>query len=121
MQTSIARSLRPSVVNSSSCSCVTAATLVALVIVPSLSFWAVHTPYLAESFHTRIRSCGYGVSLSLPTIIPGLYSFLMLGLSALIPYAYTLIVLLAFGGLLVSVGALVGDETKDLDFQRQDG
>jgi MFS family permease len=41
--------------------------LVALIIVPSLSFWAVHTPYLAESFHTGIRSCGYGVSLSLPT------------------------------------------------------
>jgi len=84
--------------------------------VPSLAIFAVHTPYLAESFPTSIRSSGYGVSLSLPIIIPGLYSFLMLGLSVLIPYAYTPIVLLALGGLLVSVGAFLGKETKDLDF-----
>ncbi len=95
--------------------------LVALIMVPSLAIWAVHTPYLAESFHTSIRSCGYGTSLSLPAIIPGLYSFLMLGLSALIPYAYTPIVLLALGGFLVSGGSLCGKETKDFDFQRQNG
>ena len=90
--------------------------LVALIMVPSLAIFAVHTPYLAESFPTSIRSSGYGVSLSLPIIIPGLYSFLMLGLSVLMPYAYTPIVLLALGGVLVSVGAFVGQETRDLDF-----
>jgi hypothetical protein len=66
-----------------------------------------------------IRSSGYGVSYSLATIIPGLYSLYMLGLGALMPYAYTPIVLLALGGVLLSIGALAGQETKDIDFHRQ--
>jgi len=44
----------------------------------------------------------------------------MLGLGALMPYAYTPIVLLALGGLFLSIGALAGQETKDVDFHRQD-
>jgi len=93
--------------------------LVALIMVLSLPIWAVHTPYLAESFRTGIRSSGYGVSYSLATIIPGLYSLYMLGLGTLMPYAYTPIVLLALGGIFLSVGALAGQETKDVDFHRQ--
>jgi MFS family permease len=94
--------------------------LVALIMVLSLPVWAVHTPYLAESFRTGIRSSGYGVSYSLATILPGLYALYMLGLGALMPYAYTPIVLLALGGLFLSIGALAGQETKDVDFHRQD-
>jgi hypothetical protein len=44
----------------------------------------------------------------------------MLGLSAVMPYPYTPIVLLALGGLFLSVGALAGQETKDVEFHRQD-
>jgi MFS family permease len=94
--------------------------LVTLVMVLSLPIWAVHTPYLAESFRTGIRSSGYGVSYSLATIIPGLYSLYMLGLGTLMPYVYTPIVLLALGGLLLSIGALAGQETKHVDFHRQE-
>jgi len=94
--------------------------LVALIMVLSLPVWAVHTPYLAESFRTGIRSSGYGVSYSLATILPGLYALYMLGLGALMPYAYTPIVLLALGGLFLSIGALAGQETKDVDFHWQD-
>ena len=94
--------------------------LVALIMVLSLPVWAVHTPYLAESFRTGIRSSGYGISYSLATILPGLYALYMLGLGALMPYAYTPIVLLALGGLFLSIGALAGQETKDVDFPRQD-
>jgi MFS family permease len=92
--------------------------LVALIELLSLPIWAVHTPYLAESFRTGIRSSGYGVSYSLAAILPGLYSFYMLGLAKLMPYEYSPIVLLALGGLLLSVGALAGPETKDTDFRR---
>jgi len=46
--------------------------LVALIELLSLPIWAVHTPYLAESFRTGIRSSGYGVSYSLAAILPGL-------------------------------------------------
>jgi MFS family permease len=93
--------------------------LVALVALLSLPIWAVHTPYLAESFRTGIRSSGYGISYSLATILPGFYSFYMLGLAKLMPYAYTPIVLLALGGLLLSLGALAGPETKDVDFHKE--
>jgi hypothetical protein len=91
--------------------------LVALIELLSLPIWAVHTLYLAESFRTGIRSSGYGVSYSLAAILPGLYSFYMLGLAKLMPYEYSPIVLLALGGLLISVGALAGPETKDADFR----
>lgn len=74
------------------------------------------TPYLTESFRTSIRSSGYGVAYSLAAILPGLYSFCMLGLAKLIPYEYGPVVLLALGGLLLSLGALDGPETKHIDF-----
>lgn len=81
-----------------------------------LLIWAVHTPYLVESFRTGIRSAGYGISYSLATVIPGFYSFYLLGLGKVMPYPYTPIVLLVLGGLLLVVGALMGPETKDVDF-----
>src|SRR5271169_5317412 len=92
--------------------------LVALIVVLSFPIWAVHTPYLAESFRTGIRSSGYGVSYSLATILPGLYSFYMLGLAKLMPYQFGPIVLLALGGALLSIGALAGPETKDVDLHQ---
>jgi MFS family permease len=93
--------------------------LVALIVVLSLPIWAVHTPYLAESFRTEIRSSGYGISYSLATVLPGLYSFYMLGLAKLMPYEFSPIVLLALGGLLLSLGALAGPETKDVDLHQE--
>jgi MFS family permease len=93
--------------------------LVALVVVLSIPVWAVLTPYLAESFRTSIRSCGYGISYSLATILPGLYSFYMLALAKLIPYEFSPVVLLALGGLLLSLGAAAGPETKHIDFQTE--
>lgn len=93
--------------------------VVALIALLSLPIWAVLTPYLAESFRTGIRSSGYGVSYSLAAILPGFYSFYMLGLAKLMPYEYSPIVLLALGGLLLSVGARDGPETRDTDFRRQ--
>lgn len=93
--------------------------LVALIEMLSLPIWAVHTPYLVESFRTRIRSSGYGISYSLATILPGFYSFYMLGLAKLIPYEFSPIVLLALGGLLLSLGAMAGPETKHVDFHRE--
>jgi hypothetical protein len=94
--------------------------LVASIVVLSLPIWAVHTPYLAESFRTEIRSSGYGISYSLATILPGLYSFYMLGLAKLMPYQFGPIVLLALGGALLSIGALAGSETKDVDLRPEE-
>jgi MFS family permease len=92
--------------------------LVALILVITIPVWAVITPYLAESFRTEIRSSGYGLSYSLATILPGFYSFYMLGLAKLMPYEFTPIVLLAAGGLMLTLGAIAGPETKHVDFDR---
>jgi hypothetical protein len=92
---------------------VTLVGLVALIVVLSFPIWAVHTPYLAESFRIRIRSSGYGISCS-----SGLYSFYMLGLAMLMPYEFSPIVLLALGGHLISLDALAGPETKDADLHQ---
>jgi Zn-dependent protease len=92
--------------------------LIALILVLTTPVWAVITPYLAESFRTEIRSCGYGLSYSLATILPGFYSFYMLGLAKFMPYEFSPIVLLAAGGLMLSLGALAGPETKHVDFDR---
>lgn len=89
--------------------------LVAVIVVLSIPIWAVITPYLVESFRTSIRSSGYGISYSLATILPGLYSFYMLALAKLMPYQFSPVVLLALGGLLLSVGALAGPETRHID------
>lgn len=91
--------------------------LVALIVLLSIPIWAVITPYLTESFRTSIRSSGYGISYSLATILPGLYSFYMLGLAKLMPYQFSPVVLLALGGLLLSVGALAGPETRHVDLR----
>lgn len=90
--------------------------MVAIILVLTIPVWAIITPYLAESFRTEIRSCGYGISYSVATIIPGLYSFYMLALSKVMHYEYTPIVLLVLGGLMLSLGALAGPETKHVDF-----
>lgn len=93
-----------------------AVALVAAASLLGLLIWAVHTPYLVESFRTGVRSAGYGISYSLATIIPGFYSFYLLGLGEIMPYPYTPIVLLVLGGILLIGGALLGPETKDVDF-----
>jgi MFS family permease len=90
--------------------------LVSLIVVLSIPIWAVITPYLTESFRTSIRSSGYGISYSLATILPGLYSFYLLGLAKLMPYQFGPVVLLALGGSLLSIGAFVGPETKHVEF-----
>jgi MFS family permease len=93
--------------------------LIALILVLTMPAWAVITPYLAESFRTEIRSSGYGLSYSLATILPGFYSFYMLGLAKVIPYEFSPIVILAVGGLMLTLGALAGPETKHVDFNRE--
>jgi hypothetical protein len=55
----------------------------------------------------------------LATLLPGFYSFYMLGLAKLMPYEFSPIVLLGLVGLMLTLGALAGPETKHVDFNRQ--
>ena len=85
--------------------------LLALAIAP----WGLVTSYITERFATGIRASGYGIGYSLAVIIPSFYTFYQLGLSKLMPYDYTMMVLVVLAGVLVIIGALIGPETRDVD------
>jgi MFS family permease len=91
--------------------------LVTLINLCALPVWAIVTSYINERFPTGVRASGYGIGYSAATIIPAFSSFYMLGLKGLgMPYEYTQIVIFALGGLLLLVGALLGPETKHVEF-----
>jgi MFS family permease len=78
--------------------------------------WGVIVTYINERFVTDVRATGFGVGFSLSVIIPSFYAFYMNWLGAFMPLRLTSVVLLCVGGLLGMVGALMGPETKDVDF-----
>ncbi len=70
--------------------------------------------YLNERFPAHMRSTGFAVSYTTGLIIPGLYSFWLLGLSRFMPYEYTVLVLVALGGVLVLAASWLGPETREV-------
>lgn len=90
--------------------------LVAALAILVTSPWGVIVTYINERFATDVRATGFGVGFSLSVIIPSFYAFYMSWLGHLMPFHYTLVVLLCIGGLLGALGASMGPETKDVDF-----
>jgi MFS family permease len=88
-----------------------------ILLVLTIAPFAITISYLNERFPTSIRSSGYGVGYSLALIIPSFYSFYLLGLARLMPYAYTPMVLCVVAGILICVGAWIGPETRDVDLE----
>ncbi|WP_406135902.1 MFS transporter [Streptomyces sp. NBC_01089] len=88
-------------------------------LVVAVSPYGVATVYLLEAFPTHIRASGYGVAFSFSLVVPSFYSLYMLGLSAVMPYAYTPLVLIVLSGVLTVLGARLGPETKHLDLRPQ--
>lgn len=79
-----------------------------------VSCWGVVTTYINEAFHTGVRASGYGLGYSLAVIIPSFYAFYQSWLGHLIPSRYTALVLLVLGAILITVGAAMGPETRDV-------
>lgn len=78
--------------------------------------YGVATVYLLEAFPTSVRASGYGFAYSVSLVIPSFYSLYMVGLSTVMPYAYTPVVLIVLSGVLTWIGAKLGPETKDVEF-----
>jgi hypothetical protein len=78
--------------------------------------WGVIVTYINERFVTDVRATGFGVGFSLSVIIPSFYAFYMNWLGALMPLHLTPVLLLSVGGLIGAIGALLGPETKNVDF-----
>jgi MFS family permease len=67
--------------------------------------------YLNERFPASVRASGYGIGYMFGLILPGLYTVWLLALSALMPYEFTPVVLILFGGLLMFTAVRRGPET----------
>jgi len=80
------------------------------------SAWAVIVTYINERFATGVRATGFGVGYSLSVVIPSFYAFYMNWLSVFIPLRFTPVALLCIGGAIACIGALMGPETKDVEF-----
>jgi hypothetical protein len=53
---------------------------------------------------------------SLPLLVTAGYAYYQDWLGHIVSFAYTPVVLLVLGGALILIGALIGPETKDVDF-----
>lgn len=81
--------------------------------------WGVILTYINERFVTEVRATGFGVGFSLSVVIPSFYAFYMAGLGSFMPLSLTPIVLLIVGGLIGMTGALMGPETRHVDFSAE--
>lgn len=70
--------------------------------------------YLNERFPLHVRSTGYSVGYTCGLILPGLYSFWLLGLSSIMPYRFTPLVLIVLGGVLMTLAMSRSPETNDI-------
>lgn len=75
------------------------------------------TVYITERFRTDIRASAFGLAYSLAIIPPSFYAFYQAILQNIMPAQYTVLVLVAVGGVLIVIGAALGPETKDVDFK----
>lgn len=89
--------------------------VVLLVRVSGASMFAVTPSYICERFPAAVRGSGFGLGYSMPLLVTAGYAYYQDWLTHLMPYAWTPVVLLVLGGVLITVGALAGPETKDVD------
>lgn len=88
-------------------------------LISDIGFSGTVTAYINERFKTGTRSSGFGMGYTWGVIIPSFDSFFIIGLSYIMPakYAETL-PLLFVAGILVIIGALMGPETVNVDFEK---
>lgn len=94
--------------------------MVTVITVLVISVWGLVTVYINERFQTGVRATGFGLGYSLAVVIPSFYAFFQSGLSAFMPFEWTVLPLLVIGCIFISVGAAMGPETKDVDFAATD-
>ena len=78
--------------------------------------WGVLVTYINERFVTEVRATGFGVGFSLSVIIPSFYAFYVNWLGHAVTAPFAPAALLCIGGVIATIGAAMGPETRDVDF-----
>jgi MFS family permease len=91
-------------------------TLVCLLSILVTAPWGVLVTYINERFVTDVRATGFGVGFSLSVIIPSFYAFYVNWLGQIFSARLAPAVLLCIGGVIATIGAAMGPETRDVDF-----
>lgn len=86
-----------------------------IAIVGGLTVFAMISAYIMEMFPTEVRSSGYGIGYSLPSVIPAFYPYYMLWLGNTMSYDYTPLVILAVGAVFLFVGAYISKDLRHVD------
>jgi hypothetical protein len=73
---------------------------------------SIATVYITERFATSARGTGFGLGYTLAIVLPSFYATYQRWLGHVMPPAYTVVVLVAVGGALQIVGALLSPETR---------
>lgn len=93
--------------------------LVSVFAVIVTSPWGVIVTYINERFATGVRASGFALGFSVSVLIPSFYAFFANWLGMAMPYRLAGLVLLFIGGIIGTIGAAVGPETKDVDFTHE--
>jgi MFS family permease len=91
-------------------------TLVCLLSILVTAPWGVLITYINERFITDVRATGFGIGFSLSVIIPSFYAFYINWLTLVFSAHLAPAVLLCIGGIIATIGAAMGPETRDVDF-----
>jgi MFS family permease len=86
---------------------IAAMVLVCAAIIIATAQFPVAAVFTNAKFPKHLRASGYGLAYNASILIPSFYSFYMLGLRYLMPYAYTPVVLIAVGGACTAAGAFL--------------
>jgi MFS family permease len=84
------------------------------------SVFAVTPSYLCERFPAATRGTGFGLGYSTPLLITSFYAYYQNWLGGVLPYRFTPVVLLVISGVLITVGALLGPESRGADLSAGD-
>lgn len=87
-------------------------TTASVAFISTLSIWAVVTAFIIEMFPSNIRSTGYGVAYSMPSLLPAFYTYYMVGLGRIMPYDYTPLVFIVVGGVCILIGANLAKDLR---------
>jgi MFS family permease len=90
--------------------------LVCLLAILVTAPWGVIVAYINERFATDVRATGFGIGFSLSVVLPSFYAIYVNWLGRLVSPHAAPAALLFIGGVIATIGAALGPETKDVDF-----